>query len=226
MAAPRRIPLAADGYPLIGGSVAAAVLAALAASLTGGAVSTGLVVLAVLMAVLAAFLVNFFRDPERATPAGTNLVISPADGRVIVAEASVDEPRFLHGRAAKVSVFMSPLDVHVNRAPVDGEVTGVHYNPGKYFAAFAEKASLDNEQNAVVLRGEAGRQVAFVQIAGFLARRIVCRVKPGDRCRRGERVGMIKLGSRVDVFIAGDVDLSVKVGERVRAGETVLGVMR
>ncbi|HEY8514273.1 MAG TPA: phosphatidylserine decarboxylase family protein [Candidatus Binatia bacterium] len=226
MAGGRRIPLAADGYPLIGGSAGIAVVAALLATVTGGAVSTVLVVLAVAMAVLAAFFVNFFRDPERKTPEGANLVISPADGRVIVAEPSVDEPRFLHGRAAKVSVFMSPLDVHVNRAPIDGEVTGVFYNPGKYFAAFAEKASLDNEQNAVVMRSDDGRQVAFVQIAGFLARRIVCRVRPGDRCRRGERVGMIKLGSRVDVFIAGDVELNVKVGERVRAGETVLGVMR
>jgi phosphatidylserine decarboxylase len=221
-----RIPLAADGYPLIGGSLGAAVVAGLIASLASGVASTVFGVVAAVMAVLAVFFVNFFRDPERATPTGENLVISPADGRVIVAEPRVDEGRFLHGPAAKVSVFMSPLDVHVNRSPVDGEVTGVHYNPGKYFAAFAEKASLDNEQNAVVMRAEGGRPVAFVQIAGFLARRIVCRVSPGDRCRRGERVGMIKLGSRVDVFIGGDVELSVKVGERVKAGETVLGVMR
>jgi phosphatidylserine decarboxylase len=153
-------------------------------------------------------------------------VISPADGEVIIAEPDVDEPRFLHGRAAKISIFMSPLNVHVNRAPVDGEIVGVHYNAGKYFAAYAEKASLDNEQNAIVMRGDDGRGIVFVQIAGFLARRIVCRVRAGDRCRRGERVGMIKLGSRVDVFIPGDVDLSVKLGDRVRAGETVLGVLR
>ena len=221
-----RIPLAPDGYSPIGGSLGAAVVAGVVAAATSGVASTVFAVLAIALVVLALFFVNFFRDPERTPPTGPNLVISPADGRVIVADARVDESRFLHTNAAKISVFMSPLDVHVNRSPIDGEVTGVRYNPGKYFAAFAEKASLDNEQNAVVMRSSEGRGVAFVQIAGFLARRIVCRVKPNDRCRRGERVGMIKLGSRVDVFIAGDVELRVQLGDRVKAGETVLGVMR
>lgn len=203
-----------------------AIVAVLVSSMTRGTVSLVLVVLALAAAVLAGFFVNFFRDPERVPPTGANLVISPADGKVIIVEPDIDEPRFLKSRAAKISVFMSPLDVHVNRAPLDGEIVGVHYNAGKYFAVYAEKASLDNEQNAIVMRTAAGRGLAFVQIAGFLARRIVCRVKPGDRCRRGERVGMIKLGSRVDVFIPGNVDLSVKLGDRVRAGETVLGVLR
>jgi len=221
-----RIPLARDGYPMIGGLTAAAIVAALFALMTRGTISTVLEVLAFAFAVLAGFFVNFFRDPERVPPVGTGLVISPADGKVIVVEADTDEPRFLKSRAAKISVFMSPLDVHVNRAPVDGEVVGVHYNAGKYFAAYAEKASLDNEQNAIVMRMDDGRGLAFVQIAGFLARRIVCRVTRGDRCRQGERVGMIKLGSRVDIFVAGRVDLSVKLGDRVRAGETVLGVLR
>ena len=221
-----RIPLARDGYPLIGGFGAAAIVAALVAWVTHGAISGALEVLALACAILAGFFVNFFRDPERVPPALPGAVISPADGKVIVVERDVDEPRFVKSRAAKISVFMSPLDVHVNRAPIDGEIVGVHYNAGKYFAAYAEKASLDNEQNAIVMRAEDGRGLAFVQIAGFLARRIVCRVKPGDRCRRGERVGMIKLGSRVDIFIPGNVDLSVKLGDRVRAGETVLGVLR
>jgi phosphatidylserine decarboxylase len=221
-----RIPLARDGYPLIGGFAAAAVVAALLSLMTGGTISSVFGVLAFAAAVLAVFFVNFFRDPERVPPAGSDLMVSPADGKVIVLETDVDEPRFLKTRAAKISIFMSPLDVHVNRAPVDGEVVGVHYNAGKYFAAYAEKASLDNEQNAIVMRMDDGRALAFVQIAGFLARRIVCRVKAGGRCRRGERVGMIKLGSRVDVFVAGNVDLSVKLGDRVRAGETVLGVLR
>jgi len=211
---------------MIGGLTAAAIVAALFALMTRGTISTVLEVLAFAFAVLAGFFVNFFRDPERVPPVGTGLVISPADGKVIVVEADTDEPRFLKSRAAKISVFMSPLDVHVNRAPVDGEVVGVHYNAGKYFAAYAEKASLDNEQNAIVMRMDDGRGLAFVQIAGFLARRIVCRVTRGDRCRQGERVGMIKLGSRVDIFVAGRVDLSVKLGDRVRAGETVLGVLR
>lgn len=221
-----RIPLARDGYSLIGGFGVAALVAALLSSMAHGTIAALLMVVAVVAAVLALFFVNFFRDPERVTPAGPGLVISPADGKVIIVEPDIDEPRFLKSRAAKISVFMSPLDVHVNRAPLDGEVVGVHYNAGKYFAAYAEKASLDNEQNAIVMRADDGRGLAFVQIAGFLARRIVCRVKPGDRCRRGERVGMIKLGSRVDIFIPGHVDLSVKLGDRVRAGETVLGVLR
>lgn len=221
-----RIPLARDGYPLIGGCLAAALVCGLLGAVASGAWATGLHLATLVALVLAGFFANFFRDPERHPPAGPGLVISPADGKIIIVERDVDEPRFLHGRAAKISIFMSPLNVHVNRSPVDGEVVGVHYNAGKYFAAYAEKASLDNEQNAIVMRGDDGRGIAFVQIAGFLARRIVCHVKPGDRCGRGERVGMIKLGSRVDVFIPGNVDLSVELGDRVRAGETVLGVLR
>jgi len=225
VAAPR-IPLARDGYPLIGGCLAAAAVAGLLASVTTGWAASVFQLVALVALVGFGFFLNFFRDPERHAPSGAGLVISPADGKIIVAETEVDEPRFLRSRAAKISIFMSPLNVHVNRAPVDGEVTGVHYNAGKYFAAYADKASLDNEQNAIVMRGDDGRTIVFVQIAGFLARRIVCRVRAGDRCGRGERVGMIKLGSRVDVYIPGGVDIRVKLGDRVRAGETVLGVLR
>lgn len=224
--ADRGIPLARDGYPLIGGCVAAAVVAGLLACATSGWLSSAFQVLTLLAVVGTGFFLNFFRDPERHAPQGDNLVVSPADGEIIIAESDVDESRFLKDRAAKISIFMSPMNVHVNRAPVDGEVTGVHYNAGKYFAAWAEKASLDNEQNAIVMRSDEGRSIVFVQIAGFLARRIVCRVGAGTRCRRGERVGMIKLGSRVDVFIPGNVELRVKLGDRVTAGETVLGVLR
>lgn len=220
------IPLARDGYPLIGGCIAAAVAAGLLACVTGGWLSSAFQILTLLAIVGTAFFLNFFRDPERHAPQGEGLVISPADGEIIIAEPDVDEPRFLKSRAAKISIFMSPMNVHVNRAPVDGEVTGVHYNAGKYFAAWAEKASLDNEQNAIVMRSDEGRSIVFVQIAGFLARRIVCRVGAGTRCSRGERVGMIKLGSRVDVYVPGNVELRVKLGDRVTAGETVLGVLR
>jgi phosphatidylserine decarboxylase len=221
-----RIPLARDGYPLIGGCLAAAVAAGLLAWVTSGWLASALQLVALVALVGTGFFLNFFRDPERATPQGDGLLISPADGEIIIVEPDVDEPRFLHSRAAKISIFMSPLNVHVNRAPVDGEVTAVHYNPGKYFAAWAEKASLDNEQNAIVMRADEGRSLVFVQIAGFLARRIVCRVGAGTRCRRGERVGMIKLGSRVDVYVPGVFELRVKLGDRVTAGETVLGVLR
>jgi phosphatidylserine decarboxylase len=222
----RSFPLTSEGYPLIGGALGATVLAAVVAFATSGATAAAFGALAVLGLVATGFLLNFFRDPERSTPVGRSLVISPADGRVLIAEPAVEEGRFLHTRAAQVSIFMSPVDVHVNRTPIAGEVTGVHYHPGRYLAAFSDKASLDNEQNAVVMRSAEGRSLVFIQIAGFLARRIVCRLRIGDRCDRGDRMGMIKLGSRVDIFVAGDVTLRVRPGDRVRAGETVLGELR
>lgn len=225
MAEPR-IRIAPDGYPLIGGTLAAAAAAFLASGLAGGPLASALLAGAgVALAVAVVFLLNFFRDPRRDAPRGAGLVISPADGRVLIAEPEVDEPRFLKDRAAQVSIFMSPVDVHVNRSPIEGQVTGVHYHPGKYFAAFSDKASLENEQNAIAVRGSDGRDLVFIQIAGLVARRIVCRVKPGDRVSRGERVGMIKLGSRVDVFVRGSLALRVRPGDRVKAGETVLGVL-
>jgi phosphatidylserine decarboxylase len=219
------VPLASEGYPLIGVSLAAAVLFWLLARSTGGAAGRVLSTLAVVALVVAGFFVNFFRDPRRLPPRGSNLVVSPADGKIVTLESNVEEQRFLHRPTTKISIFMSPLNVHVNRAPIEGEVVSVSYNHGKFFAAFAEKASLDNEQNAVLMRGTDGREVLFVQIAGFLARRIVCKVGPGDRLARGERMGMIKLGSRLDVYIPGRVVLNVKNGDMVVAGETVLGVL-
>jgi len=218
------IPLAADGHATIGVVFGAAALAwAASATLSPGPVATSLGWLAWGLILAGLFFVNFFRDPRRTPPSGDQLLVSPADGKILFVEPEVDEPRFLRGRAAMVSIFMSPLDVHVNRAPLDGDIEAVHYNPGEYFAAYSDKASLENEQNAIVLRAADGRRILFIQIAGFLARRIVCRVRPGDRVRRGERVGMIKLGSRVDVWIPGAVRLRVAAGDRVRAGETVLG---
>ncbi len=213
--------MARDGWPLIGGFAAAAVLASVAAS----AGASLLWPVGVLCAVAALFLGWFFRDPERAAVVADSALISPADGRVVAVDADMPEGRYLRRRAARIAIFMSPLDVHVNRIPADGEVVGVHYNPGRFLAAFSEKASLDNEQNGVVLRLASGREMAFVQIAGLLARRIVCRVKAGDRCRRGERMGMIKLGSRVDVWVPPPFRPTVRVGDRVRAGETVLGML-
>ena len=163
----------------------------------------------------------FFRDPERTAPADDRTVISPADGR-IVAVVSEREDRFLNIQATRVSIFMSPLDVHVNRSPVSGTVRQVQHTAGKFRAAFSDKSSLDNERNAVVLES-GGRRFLMVQIAGALARRIVCHVGPGDRLERGQRFGMIMFGSRVDVFLPPGVQPVVKKGERVRAGLSVLG---
>jgi phosphatidylserine decarboxylase len=178
--------------------------------------------LAIVPLVLAVgFCLWFFRDPERAAPAGDGLVISPADGR-IVAVVPEREERYLHALATRVSIFMSPLDVHVNRSPVTGTVRQVQHTEGKFRAAFSDKSSLDNERNAVVLES-GGKRFLMVQIAGALARRIVCHVAPGDRLERGQRFGMIMFGSRVDVFLPPGVQPTVSKGERVRAGLSVLG---
>jgi len=168
-----------------------------------------------------AFCLWFFRDPERTAPADDRAVISPADGRV-VAVVLEREDRFLDTQATRVSIFMSPLDVHVNRSPVTGTVRQVQHTEGKFRAAFSDKSSLDNERNAVVLES-GGKRFLMVQIAGALARRIVCHVGPGDRLERGQRFGMIMFGSRVDVFLPPGVQPTVSKGERVRAGLSVLG---
>ena len=162
----------------------------------------------------------FFRDPERRVPDDERLVVSPADGRVL-AVVEEREDRVLHATATRISIFMSPLDVHVNRSPVTGTVAAVEHTAGKFRAAFADKASLDNERNALVL-DSGGRRYLLVQIAGALARRIVCDVGPGDTVRRGERFGMIMFGSRVDLFLPMGVRPVVRPGARVRAGLTVL----
>jgi len=177
-----------------------------------------LLVSAFLFLTLACFVLYFFRDPERQIPTLSQAIISPADGRVvqIVKEEYESEP------VCRVSIFMSPLDVHVNRAPIAGVVKEVSYRKGAFRVAMADAASLENEQNVFTLEGEQGR-VVVKQIAGILARRIVFWKRPGDQLARGERVGLIKFGSRVDVLVEPDVALSVKVGDHVRAGSSILG---
>jgi phosphatidylserine decarboxylase len=166
------------------------------------------------------FAVSFFRDPERVPPAGERFVVSPADGRVI---AVVPEERvpFLTGPVTRVSIFMSPLNAHVNRSPVTGRIGLVEHTPGKFRAAFADKASLDNERNAIVVESGA-RRFLMVQIAGALARRIVCHVTPGREVGRGERVGLIMFGSRVDLYLPPDVRPLVAEGDRVYAGSSAV----
>lgn len=175
--------------------------------------------------VLTAFMAWFFRDPERTSPSATGAVISPADGKIVY---SGDCPAGIYSPepGKKVSVFMSVFDVHVNRAPVSGRVAAVRYNRGRFLAANVDKASLENEQNGVIVETAGGRRVAYVQIAGLVARRIVCGVDEGDEVVRGQRVGMIRFGSRVDVYLPADAVLSVKAGDRVRAGESVLAVLQ
>ncbi len=174
-------------------------------------------------ALLLAFTLNFFRDPDRKTPHVDGGIIAPADGKIVLIE-EVEEPEYLHGKAMQVSIFMSPLDVHVNRIPVSGRVEYFRYIKGEYVVAFDDKSSSRNERTEIGI--DQGRfKVLFKQIAGFIARRIVCPLNVGDSVRAGERFGMIKFGSRVDVLMPLTTVIKVRMNQRTRAGETVLGVV-
>ena len=206
------LKLAPEGYPFIAGFLGLTVLVALFSPLG-----------ALLPFVLTLFMAYFFRDPDRAIPEGENIFVAPADGKVIRIQ-NVSEERFVKGEALEVSIFMSPLNVHVNRAPCDGVVESVVHTPGKFLSAFKHEASLHNENIAMLLDTKHGR-VLVRQVAGFLARRAVCRVKPGDSLRKGGRYGIIKFSSRLDIYLPQNTQIRVKLGDRVRAGETVIGEM-
>lgn len=169
------------------------------------------------------FSLNFFRDPNRITPEGENLVISPADGKVVLIK-EVEEGEYIRGKGIQVSIFMSPLNVHVNRFPISGKVAYFKHIPGEYLVAMEEKSSGRNERTHIGI--ENGRtQVFFKQIAGFVARRIVAPINVGDRAVAGERFGMIRFGSRVDVIIPKGCEIKVKLGDKTVAGETVLAMV-
>ncbi len=169
------------------------------------------------------FTLNFFRDPERATPVGEKLVVSPADGTVVLIQ-NVRENDYLQSEATQVSIFMSPLNVHVNRYPISGKVGFFKYIPGKFLVAYEEKSSLNNERTHIGLENSHGK-ILFKQIAGFVARRIVALVSIGDAVTAGERFGMIKFGSRVDVIMPNDAVVQVKMGDKTVAGETIIAVL-
>lgn len=174
---------------------------------------------------LTIFVFWFFRNPERVIPQEPSAVVSPADGKIIVAEV-INEDRYLKEKALKISVFMNVFNVHVNRVPYSGKVVDVIYNKGKFISANLDKASMDNEQNAVILDIGSGTRIMFVQIAGLIARRIVCYLKPGDTVEKGKRMGLIRFGSRVDVYLPAGSTLNVKIGDKVVAGETILGYLK
>jgi len=169
---------------------------------------------------LTIFTLNFFRDPERTVPNKSNIVVSPADGRVLFVKDVLDE-KFINGKAKLVSIFMSPLNVHVNRIPITGKVEYVKYIQGEYLAAFEDKASERNERNEIGITSPAGK-VLFTQIAGFVARRIISDLKVGDSVNIGNRFGMIKFGSRVDIIVPEQWQVKVKKDDNVTAGETIL----
>ncbi len=209
--------VAREGIPFI------LIAAALAVGSFGMALmrrSWPLWLLAFVLTVVALWVAYFFRDPERTGERGDALVVSPADGRIVMI-TDVDEPSFVHGKATRISIFMNIFNVHVNRYPVAGTVKYVHYNPGKFINAAADKASLDNEQMSVGLETN-GKLVLVRQIAGAIARRIVTYSKVGDAAAQGQRFGLIRFGSRVDVFVPTTSKVRVKIGDKPVAGTTVL----
>lgn len=163
--------------------------------------------------VLAGFFLWFFRDPERAIPKGAHAV-SPADGKVVMIRKE--------GDLTRVAVFMSPIDVHVNRSPIAGKITEVIYKPGKFLVASKDEASLENEQNLITVEGKDGVRVTFAQIAGLVARRVICDKKPGDEVAMGDRIGLIQFSSRVDILFGQEWEIGVKPGDRVSAGSSIL----
>ncbi|HXG58917.1 MAG TPA: phosphatidylserine decarboxylase family protein [Thermoanaerobaculia bacterium] len=178
-------------------------------------------VAAIVLSAIAAFLLNFFRDPHRKGSDRHVDVLSPADGTIVQIK-DVPDGEIWPGLTKQISIFMSVFDVHVNRAPISGKIVHYRYNPGKKLAAMVEKSSIENEQNLVVITDHRGRTVAFKQIAGLLARRIVFDRKEGDEVVRGDRVGMIKFGSRVDVFLPSNATIHVKMRDKVKVALTVI----
>ena len=204
--------IAKEGFPLI---LTAAGLAVLAFVMDWK-------IAAAILGLLALAIAAFFRDPDREVPTGENLVVAPADGRV-VSIAEIKNHASFPGAAIRLSIFLSPLDVHINRAPVSGNIEDVSYQAGKFLAAYKEEASQRNEQNSLKIVDARGRSFGVVQIAGVLARRNACRVKRGDTLARGERFGLIMFGSRTDVYLPSGCRLDVAEGHRVKGGATVLG---
>jgi phosphatidylserine decarboxylase len=201
------------GVPFIGGALALAV---------AGGVFFGWP-LAIPFLILAAFFAFFFRDPERLTPTGDDAVIAPADGSILVAGAAIAEGA-PPGAWQQISIFLSPMDVHVNRIPVSGRVTKIAYHAGRFLPAYRHDAGSANERSEIWI-DHAGQTIVARQIVGMLARRVVCRVQTGAEVRAGERFGIMKFGSRMDIFVPPTAKIIVRVGDMVRGGETVIAVL-
>lgn len=208
------IPVAAEGWPFILPLAAASALLFVFGWKYAGYFSLALTI----------FVLFFFRDPERPIPDGDGVVVSPADGKVIVVK-DVYETDYLKSKAKQVSIFLSIFNVHVNRVPMSGKVETVKYNPGRFHIASVDKASTENEQTAMVISTRKGG-ILVKQIAGLIARRIVCYAKPGDVVKTGERYGLIRFGSRVDIFLPEGTELKVGAGDRIKGGRDVIGVLR
>ncbi|MDJ0780621.1 MAG: phosphatidylserine decarboxylase family protein [Desulfosarcinaceae bacterium] len=205
-------PIAKAGYPFIW-----------AAALTTGTLALlGIVPLALLGLVVTLFICAFFRDPDRAIPNGEGLLVAPADGKVVAIDTLAETPHY-QGKCRRVGIFMNIFNVHVNRVPYEGKLTAVAYQPGRFLPADRDSAATANEHNALTLKTDDGHEICFVQIAGLVARRIICHVQPGDRLVRGQRIGLICFGSRVDVYLPMDTGIQVRVGDKLRAGTSIIG---
>jgi phosphatidylserine decarboxylase len=204
--------IAKAGYPLIFIPAFVTVVLALL-----GMTTSSLIGLIVTLSIC-----GFFRDPDRIIPDKEGIVVSPADGKVIAVGIVEDSPYYA-GKTMKISIFMSVFNVHVNRMPCNGRIREISYYPGKFFSANLEKASLQNEHNAVYVELENGNQLCVVQIAGLIARRIICYAKSGDPVLRGQRFGLICFGSRLDVYLPATIELKAAVGDKVKAGASILG---
>lgn len=211
-----RLPVAREGLPFI----------FIGLIITVFLFFLGVLSLGVLFGLITLFTIWFFRDPERGSNAGEHAVLSPADGTVIdIAHLEGGNNHGIDGPALKISIFMSVFNVHVNRIPVRGRISGVRYNPGRFFSANLDKASEQNENNRVTLDTWNGHRIIFVQIAGLIARRIACWVKENDPVNAGQRFGLIRFGSRVDIYLPAGSRINTRLKERVKAGQTVIGYL-
>jgi phosphatidylserine decarboxylase len=206
------VPFAKEGFPFIG----------VPAGITLIASALGWVPVAIAMGIVTAFVAWFFRNPPRIIPQGPRLIVSPGDGKVLAVEEEF-EPRYLKDRAIRISIFLNVFDVHINRIPCEGIVEDVQYQPGLFLVASKPHATLKNEQNAIMIKTVEGAKVLCVQVAGLIARRIICWVNPKERAVRGERYGLIRFGSRMDTYVPVGTAVKIAVGDRVKGGETILG---
>ncbi|MEX5213104.1 MAG: phosphatidylserine decarboxylase family protein [Nitrospiraceae bacterium] len=209
------IPIVREGMPFVAG----------AAALTGGAWVAGWTIPTCLFGALTLFTGWFFRNPARRVPTQSGIVVAPGDGKVIAIDREF-EPRYLKDSSTRVSIFLNVFDVHVNRIPCAGVVEDVVYQPGKFVAANKPEATIQNEQNALCLKTTEGVKVLCVQVAGLIARRIVCWLTSGAQVATGERYGLIRFGSRMDLYLPETSTIRVSVGDRVKGGETIVGELR
>lgn len=208
------VPFAKEGFPFIGATAGITLIAGW----------LGWIPIAAVAGILTLFVSWFFRNPPRVIPQGPRLVVAPGDGKVLAVDEEF-EPRYLKDRAIRISIFLNVFDVHINRIPCEGTIEDVQFQPGLFLVASKPGATLKNEQNAVMIKTVEEAKVLCVQVAGLIARRIVCWVNARDRAVRGERYGLIRFGSRMDTYLPIGTAIKVAVGDRVKGGETILGVL-